>query len=494
MSVRRRLILGSLIEFLVFALIIVGILYATGTADQRDDQVRFSLLRLADAQAVAKFSGLEVDRADDLIISNGTSSEPTDHNPSVKASFAQWETSLRENINLSGNSDLGDRQRAELLRVLAVRRTYTLIGATVDGAIAASKSGDYAEAVALANKAQNIYRDTFVPGLESVTAAEQTNAAEADKQSKDASNTARIVPLVLAPIGLAIIAAISFFLIRDISRSVAVLKDGAKQFGKGDLDVVMDTGRRDELQEVAQAFNRMAAELKRTNEELRQYAHSVSHDLKGPLSSVVMASGILVDVVQASPQSYKESGVTITEMAMMIKENAGRTLDLIDELLKLAEAGQKPSSISMVLVSKTVEQILEERASDLEARGIRVKVTGDLGTLYANPAHVYQVFSNLIANAITYSNLEEPTIEISYLGKDQKGAHRYSVRDNGPGIDPEDIDQVFDPFFKGEEGGTGIGLATVKKIVGVYSGEISVKNDGGAVFEFSLRDWEEELS
>jgi len=253
MSVRNRLILGSAIEFLVFLLIILGILYATGVADQRDDQVRLSLRRLTQAQAVAKYSGLEVDRADDLIISGGRSVEQVDYNPRVKAAFAQWETSLRDNINLSGESDLGDRQSSELMRVQAIRRTYTLIGSNVDQAIAASMAGDYTQAVALATKAQNAYRETFVPGLESVTAAEQTNAAEADAQSKDASNTARLVPVVLAPIGLIIFAVISFVLVRDISRSVAVLKDGAEQIGKGDLDLVLDTGRRDELQEVAMA-------------------------------------------------------------------------------------------------------------------------------------------------------------------------------------------------------------------------------------------------
>lgn len=493
MSVRNRLILGSAIEFLVFLLIILGILYATGVADQRDDQVRLSLRRLTQAQAVAKYSGLEVDRADDLIISGGRSVEQVDYNPRVKAAFAQWETSLRDNINLSGESDLGDRQSSELMRVQAIRRTYTLIGSNVDQAIAASMAGDYTQAVALATKAQNAYRETFVPGLESVTAAEQTNAAEADAQSKDASNTARLVPVVLAPIGLIIFAVISFVLVRDISRSVAVLKDGAEQIGKGDLDLVLDTGRRDELQEVAMAFNRMAAQLKRTNEELKQYAHTVSHDLKGPMSSVVMASSLLVDEVQSSPQLYKEAGVTISDMAHMIGENAGRTLDLIDELLKLAEAGQTPVSVASVPVSKTVSQVLEERAPDLKARGVEVKVSDDLGTLHANAAHVYQLFSNLIANAIKFDTSDKPVVEVSYLGKDSTGAHRYVVRDNGPGISPDDLGHLFEAFYRGEEGGTGIGLATVQKIIGVYGGEISAHNDGGAVFEFTFRDWEKEL-
>jgi signal transduction histidine kinase len=493
MSVRRRLIMGSLIEFVVFLAIILGILYATGVADQRDDQVRLSLRRLTQAQAVAKYSSLEVDRADDLIISGGKTFEPTDYNARVKNAFAQWETSLRENINILGNSELGDRQRSELMRVQAIRRNYTFIGSSVDQAIALTQQGNYPQAVALAVTAQNSYRGTFVPGLESVTAVEQANAAVADIQSKDASNTARVVPIVMAPIGLIIFAVISFLLIRDVSRSVAVLKDGAAQFGNGDLDIVIDTGRRDELQEVAMAFNRMAAALKLTTEELRQYAHTVSHDLKGPLSSVVMASDLLVDEVRSRPDLQKEGGLPLVDMATLVRDNAARTLDLVDELLELAEAGQVPKSVSTVVVSRTVSQILEERAADLESKSFAVEAPDDLGIILANPAHIYQLFSNLIANAIKFTAKENPVIEISYPGKDETGAHRYVLRDNGPGIEPEDLDHLFEPFYRGEEGGTGIGLATVQKIVGVYGGTISVRTEGGAVFEFTLRDWAKEV-
>jgi signal transduction histidine kinase len=77
------------------------------------------------------------------------------------------------------------------------------------------------------------------------------------------------------------------------------------------------------------------------------------------------------------------------------------------------------------------------------------------------------------------------------LGYEAEGGHSYLVRDNGSGISPEYIDRIFEPFFKGEPGGSGIGLSTVKKIVEVYGGEIRAYNDGGACFEFTLYDFEE---
>ncbi len=79
-------------------------------------------------------------------------------------------------------------------------------------------------------------------------------------------------------------------------------------------------------------------------------------------------------------------------------------------------------------------------------------------------------------------------LEVHLEGIDESGSHHYLVRDNGQGIPEEDLFNIFLPFFKGEYMGTGLGLAIVRKLIGVYDGEIKAYNDGGACFEFSLRD------
>ena len=105
----------------------------------------------------------------------------------------------------------------------------------------------------------------------------------------------------------------------------------------------------------------------------------------------------------------------------------------------------------------------------------------------ASPIQVYQLFSNLIGNALAHNPDDGLEIEVAYLGQDADGAHRYKVRDGGAGIPGEYLDSVFMPFFKGSGGGTGIGLAIVKKIVDNFDGEITAYNDGGACFEFTIR-------
>lgn len=140
-------------------------------------------------------------------------------------------------------------------------------------------------------------------------------------------------------------------------------------------------------------------------------------------------------------------------------------------------------------MGEVVETILEERKGTIEGKGIEVAASDDLGRVVANPTHVYEVFANLIGNAIKHNENPSPTLTVSHLGDDGEGGHRYLVRDNGAGIPTEDMGKIFIPFFRGRKGETGIGLSIVEKTVKLYGGEIKVYNDEGACFEFVLRDF-----
>lgn len=490
MSIRTKIIGGTVVELLIFLLIILGIVVSTGNADRSDDQVRLTLRRLSQAQAVEKGAAREMDRANDLKASGGTSYEATDFNREVQRGFITWERSLLEAIDISGDSSLGLRQKSLLARVEALRKTYSTIADRVDSAVAASDAGRSTEAVELASAADDLYENTFLPGLDAVIESEQANAAAADQQSRDATSRARNMTLVLAPAGLLIIAAIAFFFTRDITRSFKALKEGAVRFGGGDLDARINIGEDGEFNEVASEFNRMAAELQRTTQELRQYDHTVSHDIKGPLASASLASRLLAD--ELAPKDLRTpEGTSLSELADIIRRNIGNATDLIDELLLLAEAGQVPSEVEDVAVGEVVARSLSEHRPEIERKRIDVRVDDDLGTVRANPAQVYQLFSNLISNAVKHSGPDEPMFEISLLGTVEGGAHSYRIRDNSSGIDPDLLEHVFEPFAKGEQGGTGLGLATVRKIVAVYGGTVTARNDGGAVIEFTLKDWNE---
>lgn len=182
----------------------------------------------------------------------------------------------------------------------------------------------------------------------------------------------------------------------------------------------------------------------------------------------------------------------VAQLLQVIENNVWKSAALIDDLLALAEAGQRPDRLEDVNIGEVTERVLQEDAGEIEDKGMMVEVEGPMGNLVGSPTHFYQVFSNLIGNSIKHGNGDMPTVTISRLADRGDGANRYLVRDNGAGIPPEDLDSIFAPFFKGDEGGNCIGLATVQKIVNLYGGAIKAYNNGGACFEFTLGDYKAE--
>jgi PAS domain S-box-containing protein len=227
--------------------------------------------------------------------------------------------------------------------------------------------------------------------------------------------------------------------------------------------------------------------LRRANRELDGFTRTVSHDLKGPLSAMRLASETLEDLLHR--RAGEENRQDIDEVFEIMRSNVDRSSDLIDDLLAFARAGKTPEEVADVDVNKVVERILDENAGIIEEKGIDVHVDGELGRPRAHPTHIYQLFANLIRNAIKHNDSPGPRVDVSLL-EEADGSHRYLVRDNGSGIPPEDMARIFEPFYKGKTGETGIGLATVDKILNENGGTMRVYNDGGACFEFVIKDIE----
>ena len=225
-------------------------------------------------------------------------------------------------------------------------------------------------------------------------------------------------------------------------------------------------------------------DLLKANEELRGYAQAVSHDLKGPIAAMQIAAETFVGAARAGC-----SEAELEELLDVIRNNSERANRHIEELLVLAQAGQKPVAVEEVDVGAVVKDVLADLSGLLKETCGKVVFAEDLGRVSANWTQVYQVLSNLISNALKHNDSEQPLVEVAHLGSDESGAHRYRVCDNGPGIQEGSESDIFQPFFKGGgAGGTGIGLSIVNRIISAYGGDISAYNDGGACFEFTLHD------
>ncbi len=228
--------------------------------------------------------------------------------------------------------------------------------------------------------------------------------------------------------------------------------------------------------------------LRRLNTELEGYAHTVSHDLKNPIAIVAMACGQVQAALEDQPLD-PESKKTLVHLMGIGKQGIERSIKLINDLLQLAEAGNK-GNVEPVEVSETLKVILSEEAFEIEEKKTKVIIDSDLGTIVASPTSIYQVFANLVRNSLKHNSNEGPVLEVHLL--ESRGVERrYLVRDNGPGVPEELLETVFMPFSKGKATGeTGIGLSIVERVVKAYKGEIKAYNDNGACFEFTLRSME----
>ncbi|MHC1599818.1 MAG: sensor histidine kinase, partial [Candidatus Methanospirareceae archaeon] len=238
--------------------------------------------------------------------------------------------------------------------------------------------------------------------------------------------------------------------------SFAGLKDNA-----GLVTVVRDITDRKEAEEG----------LKRVNQDLEDFAFTVSHDLKTPLQTILGFSYLLMEDYG---DKLGESGKEYIEKLI---EGASQMERLINDLLKLSRVGRKYAEIEIVDLNEVVEEIKLDLGAEIKERNERI-VSSDLPKIRTQRTWIKELFLNLISNGLKYNESETPTVEIGY--EEDEGEYRFKIRDNGIGIERENYEKIFkifervDPYSKYE--GTGAGLAICKKIIESLGGKIWVES------------------
>jgi len=246
------------------------------------------------------------------------------------------------------------------------------------------------------------------------------------------------------------------------------------------LEVVAANSAR-ELAETRAAF---VEELERKNSELEAFSYSVSHDLRAPLRSIDGFSQLLLqdNADQLDPQSQ--------DYLRRVRESAQRMGELIDDLLSLSRvgrAGLRRESVDLTSIARAVFDELQKKDPE---RRVNLRVAERL-LAQADNGLMRVLFDNLLGNAWKFTaKVSEPRIEV---GTDQQqGGTIFFVRDNGAGFDMNYAENLFRPFQRlhneAEFAGTGIGLATVHRVVDRHGGRIWASGavDKGATFYFTI--------
>ncbi len=259
----------------------------------------------------------------------------------------------------------------------------------------------------------------------------------------------------------------------SVSASLLRLRDGSDI---GAVAYLRDVTERRQTEE----------DLARSNAQLEHYVDAVSHDLRSPLVSLLGFSRLL----------REDFGTRLDDKGRHFLdriEQAGRTMEsLIHDLLELSRIGRTDADKSLIDPRGVLALLFAEFKPRLEQDGVTLELPDHAPHLMCNRTRLYQLFSNLVGNAIEHmGSVQRPVVRVEV--KTLPEAHQITVSDNGKGIDPAHHDRIFEIFQsigprKDGRRGTGIGLAIVRKIVETHGGRVWVESDldQGAAFHLTL--------
>jgi len=227
----------------------------------------------------------------------------------------------------------------------------------------------------------------------------------------------------------------------------------------------------------------MLEETRAANQELESFSYSVSHDLRAPLRHVAGFSELMLrnpEALDAKNRRYLN----------IISSSIQQMGVLIDELLAFSRMGRTSIKSDPVDLNHVVNDVISDLSPELEGREIEWKVS-ELPTVAGDKTMIQLVFQNLIGNALKYTRKKNPAVvEIASRHHESQPMEVITIRDNGVGFDMQYIDKLFGVFQRLHSAedyeGTGIGLATVRRIVHRHGGQVSATSVLGEGAEFTI--------
>jgi signal transduction histidine kinase len=251
-----------------------------------------------------------------------------------------------------------------------------------------------------------------------------------------------------------------------------------------ELSKVGVTSDRQEIRMTAAAqttLRQRTLEVRQTNdqltlklEEMERFLHTVSHDLKSPIIAI---KGFLEILKEGIKENNQED---IAEAIMRIERIATQMGATLESLLQFSGVGGSGLSVKKLDMNRLIRHVVEDQQAQLKSSGAAVTVQEGLPPIVADAERVRDVFENLLGNANKYGgSTGKPIIEIGSAQTDNET--RFFVRDNGPGIEPQNLLRVFDLFYRGNRkiAGSGVGLAIVRRVMEIHGGRAWVESEPG---------------
>ena len=280
---------------------------------------------------------------------------------------------------------------------------------------------------------------------------------------------------VLAVAALAVL--VSSWLAASLTRPLARLRNSVLQIAGGDLEQQLPEDRKDEIGELAKAFNHMARQVSAILEEQRAFASNASHELRTPLAAIRLRS-----------EALREESVdaeTARQYVAEIDEEVTRLSGLVDDLILLSrlDSGRARPGEQRVDPGRLIRHLLDEYMPYARAKSLTLALEAppDLPPVTASMNHLRVVFRNLLDNAVKYTPAGG-TITCRLQVED--GQLHATLADSGRGIAADDLAHLFERFYRAdkartrESGGVGLGLSLVQEVLNAYKGRITIDSPG----------------
>lgn len=295
---------------------------------------------------------------------------------------------------------------------------------------------------------------------------------------------------------------VGLWIYRSIATPLVKLRKATRNIKDGNLDFVLDVEGTDEFSELCRDFEEMRRRLKESAEEKiildkenKELISNISHDLKTPITAIKGYVEGILDGVASSPEKLDRYIRTIY--------NKANDMDrLIDELTFYSkiDTNKIPYTFAKINVSQYFKDCLEEVGLDMEARGIELgyfNYADEDVMVIADAEQMKRVINNIISNSVKYLDKKKGIINIRI--KDVGDFIQIEIEDNGKGIAAKDLPNIFDRFYRTDssrnssQGGSGIGLSIVRKIIEDHGGRIwaTSKEGIGTEIHFVLRKYQE---
>ncbi|RJQ63177.1 MAG: sensor histidine kinase [Stygiobacter sp.] len=399
---------------------------------------------------------------------------------------------IQAKITLNRFSDLQNRAMAKAIIIASIKYDHEF--------------KDVIKIVEKQNVAEKLMIDKARQVEKSVTTIETTQF----KSIQESIYTTRVVSLFAELLKIAVFIFLAWLIFSSISKPIVHLSEILTSLAKDNTQIeISEQNRNDEVglmgkavqilkerliernrfqKEIILARNESEQtniELKSVNAELESFAYSVSHDLRTPLRAI---NGYARILMEKYPNNFDEESSRIVDI---MRINAIKMGDLIDALLTFSRLGRASLKYEDINMNKLVNEIIYELTIDKQKK-INF-IVSDLSSCIGDIQMIRQVWTNLISNAIKFSQYRDYA-EISINSILEKKQIIYSIRDNGAGFNMKYSDKLFGVFQRLHSEkkftGSGVGLALVQRIIHRHGGEIWAKGevDVGAIFYFSLRN------